>query len=238
MQIQVVHINSVGQVSFCKNSRSRRIRLSVSPGLTIRVSYPAGVSLEEAVGFVEQQRVWISRQQQKLRAAHPRFPEETELVTRYHRICIQRGGTKFSVKQNASRIEIFYPSSQSIDHPEVQGKVGKIMTEIYRWEARKYLPGRLKELAALHGFRYNRVTIRNNRSNWGSCSGQNNISLNLHLMKLPDHLIDYILLHELAHTRIKNHGPGFYQLLDSLTGGQAAHWKAEIRKYHVQAPEP
>lgn len=93
------------------------------------------------------------------------------------------------------------------------------------------MPQRLEELAARHGFHYNRVTIRNNRSNWGSCSGRNHISLNLHLMKLPDHLIDFILLHELAHTRVKNHGAEFYRLLDGITNGKARELAREVKTY-------
>lgn len=238
MPVKVVHINSVGDVTFCRSARSRRIRLTVSPGPGIRVSYPYGVALEEAIQFAEKQREWIVKQQQKLNASLPAYPEESEISTRYHQVILRRGGAKTKIKQTGFKIEILYQEELSAGHPAVQEQTHKIMTEIYRWEARKYLPGRLKELAAHYRFRYNRVTIRDNRTNWGSCSGHNNISLNLHLMKLPDHLIDYILLHELAHTRIKNHGPGFYQLLNNLTGGQTAQLKAEIRKYHVQAPLP
>jgi hypothetical protein len=102
---------------------------------------------------------------------------------------------------------------------------------VYRFEAKKYLPKRLIELASLHGFQYNRVTIRNNKSNWGSCSSQNNINLNLHLMKLPEYLIDYILLHELVHTKEKNHGAGFYAILDRVTGNKARELAKEVKQY-------
>jgi hypothetical protein len=82
-----------------------------------------------------------------------------------------------------------------------------------RTEARRQLTERLAYLAALHGFRYNRVFIRTQKTRWGSCSRQNNINLNANLARLPDHLIDYTLLHELVHTRIKNHGPHFWAAL-------------------------
>lgn len=235
MPVKVVHINSVGDVTFCRSARSRRIRLTVSPGPGIRVSYPYGVALEEAIQFAEKQREWIVKQQQKLNASLPAYPEESEISTRYHQVILRRGGAKTKIKQTGFKIEILYQGDLSAGHPAVQEQTGKIMTEIYRWEARKYLPGRLQELAAQYQFRYNRMTIRDNRTNWGSCSGHNNISLNLHLMKLPDHLIDYILLHELAHTRVKNHGRQFWELLDTLTSNRARELSAEVRKHRVHS---
>jgi predicted metal-dependent hydrolase len=81
--------------------------------------------------------------------------------------------------------------------------------------AKKELPKRLQELAGLHGFNYARVSIKNMKTRWGSCSFLNNINLNLNLMRLEDDLIDYVLLHELAHTVEKNHGPRFWALLES-----------------------
>lgn len=89
-------------------------------------------------------------------------------------------------------------------------------TEALRREARKVLPVRLAELAAEHGFEYNQVRIKHNVSNWGSCSSKGNINLNLNLMRLPEHLRDYVMLHELCHLRHLDHGPAFQALLASL----------------------
>ena len=85
-----------------------------------------------------------------------------------------------------------------------------------RKQAKAYLPGRLAELAAEHGFTYNQVRIKHNVSNWGSCSVKGNINLNLNLMRLPQDLQDYVMLHELCHLRHMNHGPKFHALLESV----------------------
>ncbi len=85
-----------------------------------------------------------------------------------------------------------------------------------RAKAKRELPLRLAELAAEHGFEYNSVRIKHNASNWGSCSSKKNINLNLNLVRLPDHLRDYVMLHELCHLRYLNHGPEFHALLESL----------------------
>lgn len=85
-------------------------------------------------------------------------------------------------------------------------------------EARSMLIKRLDELALEHGFSYNRVFIRNQKTRWGSCSAKNNINLNMKLARLPDELRDYVILHELVHTKVKNHGSRFWAELDKILG--------------------
>lgn len=88
--------------------------------------------------------------------------------------------------------------------------------ERLRKMAKSYLPGRLAELASRYGFVYNKVTIKHNATNWGSCSARNNINLNLNIVRLPLALQDYILLHELCHLRHHDHGHGFHLLLEHV----------------------
>lgn len=88
--------------------------------------------------------------------------------------------------------------------------------EAFRRQAKAELPFRLAELAARYGFEYNRVSIKHNATNWGSCSARNNINLNLNIVRLPGVLQDYILLHELCHLRHHDHGEAFHLLLEHL----------------------
>ena len=88
--------------------------------------------------------------------------------------------------------------------------------EALRRQARKELQVRLAELAARYGFTYNKVAIKHNASNWGSCSTKGNINLNLNVVRLPKVLQDYVLLHELCHLRHPDHGHGFHLLLEHL----------------------
>ena len=94
--------------------------------------------------------------------------------------------------------------------------------EALRSQAKAVLPGRLTALAARHGFEYRKVFIKNNVSNWGSCSSLGNINLNLRLVTLPPELADYVMLHELCHLRYMNHGPQFHALLESVCPGHRA----------------
>lgn len=88
--------------------------------------------------------------------------------------------------------------------------------EAMRQQAKTQLPVRLNELAQKYGFIYNKVTIKHNSTNWGSCSTKGNINLNLNIVRLPDALKDYILLHELCHLRHHDHGHAFHLLLEHV----------------------
>jgi predicted metal-dependent hydrolase len=85
---------------------------------------------------------------------------------------------------------------------------------IDKTDARKKLTSRLHYLAQKHGFTYNSITIRNQKKRWGSCSHKNNISLNMKLVLLPEELIDYVIIHELVHTRVHDHSRRFWEELD------------------------
>ncbi len=108
----------------------------------------------------------------------------------------------------------------------------KHSTEINKAEARKKLVNRLNELSEQHGFRYNKVSVRNQKTRWGSCSFKNNISLNMNLIRLPDEMIDYVLLHELVHTRIKNHTKAFWVELNKFVG-DAKEMRKKMNQYKM-----
>jgi len=104
--------------------------------------------------------------------------------------------------------------------------------DIDKAKAKSMLTGRLKNLAEKHGFTYNRVSIRNQRTRWGSCSRKNNISLNMKIVKLPDELVDYVILHELVHTHKKDHGKAFWTEMDKLVG-DGKKMSSRLKKYGI-----
>ncbi|MBU1657112.1 MAG: M48 family metallopeptidase, partial [Candidatus Omnitrophica bacterium] len=101
---------------------------------------------------------------------------------------------------------------------------------ITREEAVSRLSVRLKSLAAKIGSKYNKISFRDQRTLWGSCSPSGNISLNVKLARLPDELIDYVILHELVHIRTRDHGKGFWAELDHLLG-DARKLDRRLKKY-------
>lgn len=105
-------------------------------------------------------------------------------------------------KQKERAKDVHVPSSDEI--------------EALRRQAKEELPPRLAELASRYDFAYNRVSIKHNVSNWGSCSSRKNINLNLNIVRLPKVLQDYVLLHELCHLKHQDHGRAFHLLLEHV----------------------
>ena len=107
--------------------------------------------------------------------------------------------------------------------------------ESLRAAAKAELPSRLKVFADHYGFRYNRLTIKHNTSNWGSCSTKGNINLNLNLMRVPVPLQDYVMLHELTHLHHPDHGPAFHAELERLLADHfSRHLEEEAFKAYLR----
>ncbi|MFC2056422.1 M48 family metallopeptidase [Chloroflexota bacterium] len=107
-----------------------------------------------------------------------------------------------------------------------------ILIDIDKAGAKRKLTRRLKYLAGKHAFTYNRVFIRNQKTRWGSCSHKNNISLNMKIIRLPEELIDYVILHELVHIRFKNHSNDFWVELNRLVGNGKS-MASRLREYEI-----
>ncbi len=110
--------------------------------------------------------------------------------------------------------------------------LSKKAADIDEAEAKRKIVGRVNELAQLHGFTYNKVFVRNLKSRWGSCSHKNNISLNMKLVALPEEMLDYVIMHELVHTRIRNHSNGFWKELIRLVGNARA-LNLKLNRYNM-----
>ena len=226
MTAKVVQFKQIGSVNFIKNRRSKNIKIRVKPDQSVHVSFPFYVSSSEVSQFVMKSINWITEQQQKFETKKSKI-DAGPFQTKLHSVVILEGAEN-KTKVNFTEIEI---RLADFDSDGSRNYLENVMVGIYRYEAKKLLVPKIIELAQKHGFQINKITIRNNKRNWGSCSSKNNISLNLQMMKLPDELIEYILLHELVHTRIKNHGPQFWTKLDELTNFRARELSKQVRKF-------
>ena len=108
----------------------------------------------------------------------------------------------------------------------------EILTQL-RKDARTDLSERIARLATEHGFSYASLRFSSARTRWGSCSARNGISLSIYIMTLPEHLRDFIILHELCHTRHHNHSEAFHALLNSCVGGRERELNRELRKWPI-----
>ena len=145
-----------------------------------------------------------------------------------HRISIRKA--KRYLDSNIDWIRKHLPNIRRLEREHES--TAKETAPICKRQARELLISRLNQLAQKHGFSYERVSIRNQKTRWGSCSHLNNISLNMKLTRLKDELMDYVILHELVHTKIKNHSKKYWAELDKYTGNAKALDK-ELKKFLV-----
>ena len=118
--------------------------------------------------------------------------------------------------------------------PQLPPEERKARVEELRRAAKADLPGRIARLSEATGLKYEKLSIRASRTKWGSCSGRNHISLSLFLMTLPEHLRDYVIIHELCHTVHHNHSPRFHALVDRLVGGCEKALNKELRAFTIR----
>jgi len=236
MEDQVLNIRGI-EITLFRSSRAKSLNITIKPFTGVRVSVPIGVSFKKALEATEQRIGWIKSQLSKMQKAEELFTVfnlDTKFQTRTHHLEVRVSdkSTLTSVVRN-NKITVSIPHEKSIADSEVQNEIRKAIERAWRKEAKDYLPLRVKELALKHKFEYKNVAVKNAKTRWGSCSFDNNINLSLHLMRLPDHLVDYVILHELVHTKIKNHSRDFWQLLD-IVSGNAKHLDREVKDCRVQ----
>ncbi|MDR1672782.1 MAG: M48 family metallopeptidase [Bacteroidales bacterium] len=228
----------VGEVTFITSVKARNIRISLKPFGGIRVTVPKRVSVKEAMLFVVGKTDWIHKTQAKIAqmesARTVLFTPETDFHIRHlHLKLIPWKSAQFRTHTTHTEFQIFYPQDIDVLSDHAQAIIRKFITERLCKEAKEYLPQRTKQLSEKHGFAYNGVTVKLMSSRWGSCSATNHINLNIFLMRLPETLQDYVLLHELVHTMHKNHGDGFWECLNRHTGGKAKQLAAAMRHYRA-----
>lgn len=219
-----------------ESQRAKTVNIKVKPPQDITLTIPVGFPPKRALQFAKDHEEWVIKQLKKAQTKQakkaPLITSASNFATKYHRfIFVPHPKDEMYVRLTKNEAYLHYPQHQTEDSEHVQGLVQLALRECYRKEAKIYLPKRLQELAQEHGFSYNKVSIRHSKGRWGSCSAQKNISLSLSLMRLPYHLIDYILLHELCHTIEMNHSPRFHQLLNSVCGGQSKILNKELKQY-------
>lgn len=199
------------QMVLVRNLRARRYVLRLRPDGTARVTVPRGGSEREARRFVERNSAWLEQQLQK---AAERVTERKKWAA----------GTEFYFRGEVVKIEasadeksrFFRFGSEQIEATADSTDLRPII-EKHLWRlAAKEFPARVLEFAALHQLVVRRITVRNQKSRWGSCSRRGTISLNWRLIQTPDSVRDYIILHELMHLRQMNHSEQFWREVESV----------------------
>ena len=228
MATKTFEIERIGKVTVYKRRNNRRINLSLTAQGAVRVSIPTWMPYLAGVNFARSKELWIlsKHSNQQLKFTHGQiiagthhlyFAAEPNLVK-----------TKSNVKSNL--ISIHYPSNLNIGHPDVQEVALKASIKVLRSKAEVKLQARVDFLSENLAIPYKNLKIKRLSRRWGSCDREKNIVLNLYLVQLPEDLIDYVICHELSHTRVLNHGSDFWIALKQISPN-SPELKLKIRNF-------
>lgn len=212
MATKQVNIPEIGPVTLYKRRGNRSLRLSVGLNGEIRVSLPYWLPYKAGEQFALSKADWITSHQTKTSV----YLQHGSAIGKAHRLYFdqQAMATKINSRVASNEVRISFPSVYNSLDDTIQLAAQKASIRALRKEAEVLLPQRLKALAAQTGFEYSSVSIKQLKSRWGSCNSQQEITLNLFLMQLPWHLIDYVLIHELTHTKVMQHGTPFWKEME------------------------
>lgn len=227
----VIEDEELGQVRVRVDARARRLIFRMGED-GIRVTVPPGTSAEQLRRSLRDLRPRLQEQQQKLarKLIDTGFRMDAEL---FGLRLLPGTDSRFLLRRQGREVEILCPPHTRFDDEQLQNWLRRVVVEAMRKRAQEVLPERLRQLSLRHGLPFTDVKINSSRGRWGSCSGRRSINLSCYLVLLPVRLIDYVLLHELSHTREMNHGDRFWALLNSLTGGHALELRNELKAYRT-----
>ena len=191
-----------------RNARARRYILRLRPDGTARVTVPRGGSVSEARRFAHRNLVWLETQWQRRPTSAPKPPEwrpGSEVLFRGELVRLETEiNDENVIRFGSEKLTATNPAGDR--RPAIEGHLRRL--------GERELPLRVMEFAARHRLTVRRVTVRNQRSRWGSCSRRGTISLNWRLIQTPPFVCDYIILHELMHLREMNHSSRFWHQVE------------------------
>lgn len=213
MAQRILKVDGIGDVYLSKRRGAKNLRITINSVGKVRVSLPYWLPYAAGAKYVRDQRQWI---QAKLKNHTPALLVDGSRIGKAHRVSYQRSVSTAAVSASVSHNSILIKASLPIGHQRVQASIRAASHQALKIEAANLLPQRLDSLARRHQLDYGQLKIKKLSSRWGSCSSRRDITLNYLLMELPWRLIDYVLLHELVHTRHLNHSREFWSLLERL----------------------
>lgn len=189
------------------SKRAKYMRMQISRGSNLEVILPKGYSEKDAERFLNIKRDWISKH---IIFIHPEnekyfFLGEEIKVVQHFDLFVKKH--RYTLKDNEL---IFKSPSESKATPKA------LYNTWIKTKAKVYISNRVLELSRKHNFFPKKITIRNQKTRWGSCSSKGSLSFNYFLLKFKPELIDYVIIHELCHLRQMNHSELFWKEVENI----------------------
>lgn len=178
------------------------------------------MSYSYAKEYLSEHKIWIIKSIQKLKnkRKNPTLFENGSILKLYNTEILFKKSDIHSIKISKENYnyQILFPLNYNFNSNENQKEIRIHIKKILKEVSLKHISILLNSFSQKYFLEYTSIKFRDMKSRWGSCSFKNGISLNIHISRLPIELIEYILIHELAHTKIKNHSKEFWNFLETL----------------------
>ena len=228
---RVVPDQDFGQIIIRTRITARNISMRTKPD-GLHVTVPPRCLTSRIMSVIEEYRPKLLEKWQK--SVEQPLDLNFRIDAPCFRLHLEEGRfSRFTLRMNEEDITICCPPQTDFSQKAVQDLLRNAIVRALKKSAQAYLPPLLSELSGHYGFKYKKVKITGSKSRWGSCSATGSINLSCYLMLLPPHLMDYVLLHELTHTKEMNHGPQFWEVLNDLTEGRAKTLRAELKNFRT-----
>jgi predicted metal-dependent hydrolase len=227
MAQKIIEIQDIGQVILSKRKGAKNLRLSIMPTGVVRVSLPAWAPYSAGIRFALGRAEWIRQNSGNSRLA---VLKNGQRIGKSYRLQYISSPNSKTTQSRLGINSITVSSPYNINHIDVQTRARKAAERALKKEAQILLGSRLKQIAAKNGYEYSKLQIRRLTSRWGSCSIHGVITLNFFLIQLPWRLIDYVIVHELAHTQHLNHSREFWEAVEAILP-DAKQRRKEIKQY-------
>lgn len=205
-----------------RNSRSRNLRIRITAKAEVIVSAPPRINDTAILRFVTQHSDWINRNLAKIkvRTSHIR-PDELMVFGHTYKKVIH------SLDDRTTRHPVFIQGEELHIQPvsSAASSAQRTFETFLKTTAQKYIIPRTKQLAELMGITYAAITLRDQKTRWGSCSSQGGLNFNWRLVQYPTAVIDYVIIHELAHRKEMNHSHRFWAIVAKYDPEYQAHRK-------------
>jgi len=219
----------LGKIIIRENVRARRIVMRTRPD-ALYVTVPEGIAMKEIQVTIEKFRVKLIRSKKKVE--RKRIDLDYKIDTEFFKLSLVSGKqSKFLAHSELGETKIICPPTADFEDEELQAWLRKVIEEALRKNAKIILPSLIDGLSKQHKLPYESLKVNSSQGRWGSCSSRKNINLSYYLLLLPSHLVDYVLLHELAHTKEMNHSDKFWTILNQLTQGKALELRGVLKGY-------
>jgi predicted metal-dependent hydrolase len=204
-------VDGIGEVTVYKRRGSKRLNLRIVSN-KIRVTQPTWLPYNSGLQFAKSNTAWIAKQ----RNSHPLLELNDGLkVGKTYTLQFEPAAT-LRTRLTSNKIVVYIPPHLTLSSPSVQSSAKNALKRALKKESESLLPNRVANMAESYGFDYSSIKCKSMRTRWGSCNNQKIITLNIYLMMLPWDLIDYVLLHELTHTKHLHHGKSFWRAMEEL----------------------